>query len=114
MHRLAKALPIAAAAMLLLLGTAMAEQRIGVNSAVNPNATGTPPGGVTKKLVIGEDVVFNEHIATAADGQTQLLFVDESAMSIGPNSDMTIDEFVYDPKTGVGTQALSATRGVFR
>ena len=27
---------------------------------------------------------------------------------------MTIDEFVYDPKTGTGTMALSATRGVFR
>jgi hypothetical protein len=89
-------------------------QRVGVSSAVNPATTAAPPGGVEKTLLIGENIVFNEHIATGPDGQTQILFVDESAMSIGPRSDMTIDEFVYNPKTGTGTEALSATRGVFR
>jgi hypothetical protein len=91
-----------------------AAQRIGVSSAVNPATTGAPPGQADKTLLVGENIVFNEHINTGPDGQTQILFVDESAMSIGPNSDMTIDEFVYNPKTGTGTEALSATRGVFR
>ena len=57
---------------------------------------------------------FNERIATGALGQTQILFLDESAMTIGPNSDLVIDEFVYDPKTGTGQLAMSATRGVLR
>src|SRR5258708_20903025 len=90
------------------------QQRVGVNSAVNPDATGTPPGGTTRRLVIGQSVVFNERISTGQDGQTQLLFLDESSMSIGPNSDLTIDQFVYDPKTGSGKLAMSATRGLLR
>jgi trimeric autotransporter adhesin len=95
-------------------GAADAQQRVGVSSAVNPQATGTPPGATTRPLIIGQSVVFNEHITTQADGQAQLLFVDESSMTVGPNSDLTIDQFVYDPKTGTGRLAMSATRGLLR
>ncbi len=109
-----RALPLVFALLATLALPAAAQQRVGVSSAVNPAVSGTLPGREMKRLVIGEDVVFNERISTGPDGQTQILFVDESALSIGANSDMTIDEFVFDPKTGTGTQALSATRGIFR
>ncbi len=104
------------AGLLLTAGTSalLAQERVGVNSAVNPEATGALPGAPARRLVIGQDVIFNEHITTAASGQTQLLFLDESSMSIGPNSDLTIDQFVYDPKTGTGKLAMSATRGLLR
>src|SRR6266851_2807151 len=104
------------AGLLLMAGTSasLAQERVGVNSAVNPEATGAVPGAAPRRLVIGQDVIFNEHITTAASGQTQLLFLDESSMSIGPNSDLTIDQFVYDPKTGTGKLAMSATRGLLR
>lgn len=105
------------AATALLLATAaapQAQQRVGINSAVNPEATGTPPGAAARKLVIGQDVIFNEHITTGAGGQTQLLFLDESAMTVGPGSDLTIDQFVYDPRSGAGKLAMSATRGLLR
>jgi hypothetical protein len=71
---------------------APAQQRVGVSSAVNPEATSRPPGGTVRKLVIGQEIVFNERITTEAAGQTQLLFLDESSMTIGPNSDLTIDQ----------------------
>jgi hypothetical protein len=107
---------IAATALAIAAGAApsAAQERVGVNGAVKPEATGTPPGGITRRLVLGQSVVFNEHIATAAAGQTQILFLDESAMTIGPGSDLTIDQFVYDPNTGTGRLAMSATRGILR
>jgi hypothetical protein len=74
-----------------------AQQRVGVNSAVNPDVTGAWPGAPPRRLVLGQDVVFNERVTTAAEGQTQVLFVDQSTMTIGPHSDMVIDEFVFDP-----------------
>ena len=103
----------------LMLGTALvtpaiAQQRIGVNGAVNPDATGVPPGAAARRLVIGQEVVFNERISTDARGQTQVLFLDESTMTVGPSSDMVIDQFVYDPNAGTGKLAASLTRGVFR
>src|SRR5690242_17122862 len=103
-------LAAAVAATVLAAAPPAGAQRVGVSSAVNPATIGRPPGGSDKTLLVGENIVFNEHIATGPEGQTQILFVDESAISIGPSSDMTIDEFVYDPKTGAGTEALSATR----
>src|SRR6185437_2463365 len=51
---------------------------------------------------------------TGSEGQTQLLFLDESSMSVGANSDLTIDQFVYDPKSCTGKLAMSATRCVLR
>ena len=110
-------LSVALVAGLLLTGGAsglLAQDRVGVNSAVNPEATGALPGAAARRLVIGQDVIFNEHITTAAAGQSQLLFLDESSMTVGPNSDLTIDQFVYDPKSGTGKLAMSATRGLLR
>src|SRR5690242_12188140 len=106
---------IAAAAVAVAAAMpASAQQQVGVNAAVNPDATGTPPGAGARRLVMGQPVVFNEHIATQAAGQTQIMFLDESAMTIGPDSDVTIDQFVYDPNAGTGKLAMSATRGVLR
>src|SRR6516162_7267776 len=112
--------PLCATALApLLLGLGMtspvgAQQRIGVNSAVNPDATGIWPGTPPRRLVLGQDIVFNERVTTGPEGQTQVLFVDQSTMSVGPNADMVIDEFVYDPAAGTGKLAASLTRGVFR
>ncbi|MGC1888633.1 MAG: hypothetical protein WA709_21505, partial [Stellaceae bacterium] len=90
----------AVALAVLLLGAgltgapAVAQQHVGVNSAVNQEATGIPPGAAPRRLVLGQEVVFNERISTGPEGQTQILFVDQSTMTVGPRSDMVIDEFV--------------------
>src|SRR6266436_2990622 len=104
----------------LLLGTGLAsppagaQQRVGVSGAVNPDATGIPPSAAPRRLVLGQEIVFNERVTTGSSGQTQILFIDQSTMSVGPSSDMVIDEFVYDPAAGTGKLAASLTRGVFR
>ena len=99
-----------------LLGAAgpASAQQVGVNSAVNPDASGTPPGAAAHQLVLGQQVVHDELIKTGPGGQTQILFLDESAMTVGPSSEVTIDNFVYDPNTGKGQLAMSATQGVLR
>ena len=111
---------IAVAATLGLVATvaaspdAAAQEKVGTNSAVNPNADGTPPNLPTRRLELGQDIVHNERVVTSTDGQTQVLFLDASAMTVGPNSDLTIDDFVYDPNAGDGKLAMSMTRGVMR
>ncbi|HVH80980.1 MAG TPA: FecR domain-containing protein, partial [Stellaceae bacterium] len=101
-------------ALLAFTSGADAQQRVGVNSAVNPDVSGLPPGAPARQLVLGGDVVFKERITTNLQGQTQVLFLDKSAMTVGPSSDVTIDEFVYDPNTGSGKLAMSAAHGVMR
>ena len=99
---------------LLLVFPSAAQERVGVDSAVNPQATGSPPGGAARSLVIGQEVLFNERLATGSAGQAQVLFLDESALTIGPNSDVVVDQYVYDPKAAAGKLALNASRGVLR
>ena len=109
---------VALVSVLLAVGLAspavLAQQRIGIDSAVNPKAMGYPPAAVPRRLVLGQDVVFNERVKTEEGGQTQILFVDESTLSVGPNANMVIDQFVYDPNSGTGKFAANLTRGVFR
>jgi len=82
--------------------------------AVNPDASGTPPGGATRNLVIGSGVVYKEKIQTSPQGSTQILFPDQSTLNLGGNSSIVIDEYVYDPKTGTGSMATTLSRGVMR
>src|SRR5262249_18274202 len=109
-HRFALTLAAIAAA----IPAAAQDQKVGVNGAVNAEATGTPPGRATRQLVVGQEVVFNERLVTTSAGQTQVIFLDKSALTIGPNSDVTVDQFVYDPNTETGKMAMSATKGVLR
>lgn len=92
---------------------AAAEPKIGVTSAVLPQAEGGGAGGM-KTLQIGIDVHANDRVTTNANGKVQLVFVDGTALTVGPNSDVVLDEFVYNPETKDGTLSFSATKGLFR
>ncbi len=82
--------------------------------AVNPEAMGTPPGGVARVLTIGSSIVVKERVRTTDAGSTQLLFPDQSTLNLGANSDMVIDEYYYNPDAKTGSMVASATKGVLR
>jgi len=53
-------------------------------------------------------------VSTDTNGRAQLLFQDGTALTVGPNSDLVIDEYVYDSATGIGEMTVSISKGVFR
>src|SRR5579871_5530427 len=77
-------------------------------------STGTPPGASQRTLVIGTNVVHKERVETSDSGSTQIVFPDTSTLNIGRNSNIVIDEYVYDPNAGVGSMAVSLTKGAMR
>jgi hypothetical protein len=91
-----------------------ASQGVGSAAAVKPSSTGTPPGGSARTLEIGTEIVSRERIQTSESGSLQVMFLDKTTMTVGPNSDLLIDEFVYDPGAGSGQFAASLTRGALR
>jgi len=107
-------LGLALAAMLHSPPATLAASNIGVTSAVLPAARGTPPAEAARILQVGLDLQANERVETDADGKAHLIFLDGSALTVGGNSDVTLDEYVYDPDTRVGKVSLSASRGVLR
>ena len=46
----------------------------------------------------GDKIYLNDTIQTDAQGKTQILLKDQMTISLGPNSQMVVDKFVYDPK----------------
>jgi FecR protein len=89
-------------------------QVVGTATAVNPTSESTPPGGSTVALNIGAHVVHKERIHTSPTGSVQLLFVDKSSLSIAPNTNILIDEFVYDPAAGNGHMLTKLTEGTMQ
>jgi hypothetical protein len=113
-RNVALTLAVATLAMATLGAAPALAQRVGTAAAVNPASTGKPPGGEVRTLTLGATVVHKERIQTDAAGSVQLLFVDKTSMTIGPNSDVTIDQYVFDPNTNTGKMAVTVGKGVMR
>ncbi len=89
-------------------------ETVGTAAAVRPTSTGTPPGGSSRTLEIGTGIVSKERIQTSGAGSLQVMFNDKSTLTVGPNSNLVIDEFVYNPNAGGGRFAASLTKGALR
>jgi hypothetical protein len=112
-RRFTVALVVAFSATPLAAASAFAQQ-VGTATAVNPLSESTPPGGTTAPLVVGAHIVHKEKVHTTPAGTVQLLFTDKSTMSIAPNTDIVIDEYVYDPNAKTGNMLVSLTKGTLR
>lgn len=107
--------PIAALAAISVLAAAPVSAReAGVAAAVNADSLTLPPQEQERTLVVGHNIVFNERITTGEEGQAQLLMLDQSAVTVAPNSALVIDKFIYDPDTKTGEMALSLSKGLMR
>ena len=62
----------------------------------------------------GEPIYMGDQIATGAGGGLQVMLMDQTVMTLGQNAKITIDEMVYDPKSGDGKLNFSVAQGAFR
>lgn len=104
---------VAIVSLVAVLSPALA-QNSGRVGAVNLDATGTPPGAAPRTLTIGTNVIYKERIQTSSSGSTQIMFPDTSTLNVGRNSNIVIDEYVYDPAAGTGKMIASVSKGVMR
>ncbi len=109
MRRLLVIATLAAGLQALPLG-AQAEAQVGSAAAVRNDVRGTVAG----QMRTGSPVQQNETVSAGADSSAQLLFRDKSSVTLGPNSRVTIDKFVYDPSRGTGQEALRLAKGALR
>ena len=97
----------------LCLEPAHAEPKIGVASATKNQVQGVLGGG-TRVLSSGSDIFSNELVRTGEGALAQLLFLDETSLSVGPSAEVRLDRFVYNPNRGTGNVVIEASRGAFR
>ncbi len=110
----ASAAALAMAPILAPALTPASAQQVGTATAVNPTTESTPPGSSTVNLTVGANIVHKERIRTTPSGSVQLLFVDKSTLSIAPNTNILIDEYVYDPHSNSGHMLTNLTEGALR
>ena len=90
------------------------EVEVGVTAASITDARGKPPISPARNLETGLEVFFNEKVSTDDSGRVQLLFRDGTSLTVGAGSEMTIDEYVFDPDSGSGEMVVNISKGVFR
>lgn len=87
------------------------QARAGVVSAVTPNA---PVTSNQKMVMVGNDVVPGQRLSTGPQGQLHVLFLDQSAITLGPDSELVIETFQFDPATRQGQIRLGLAKGLLR
>ncbi|MBL9036084.1 MAG: FecR domain-containing protein [Rhodospirillaceae bacterium] len=66
------------------------------------------------QLASGEDIVMGDAVNTRAKSRLQIMLLDETAITMGENASLVIDEFVYDPAGDNASLAASVKEGAFR
>ena len=100
--------------LLTLFSTSIvAQEQIGVAAAVNKNTTDLTLEQERKLVEAGYQIIQNHTIETDEIGKAQMLLLDGTAFSVGPNSSVVLDRFIYNPETAEGSLEVTA-RGLLR
>lgn len=96
-------------------GPAFATEKLTIGNAqvVVRTVTGELDSDV-RKIKLLDDIYHNELIETGESSATELTFLDDTKLALGPNSSLTLDRFVYNPEPDKASFVATATAGVFR
>ncbi|MDA9664975.1 FecR family protein [Candidatus Pelagibacter sp.] len=67
-----------------------------------------------EKLSTGSKIYFGDTILVKAQSNAQILLLDETALTVGEKSELTIDEFIYDPESKIGKIVSNIKIGTVR
>ncbi len=65
----------------------------------------------TRQLKAGDKIYLNETIVAGAGSGTQILLLDQSTFTIGEDSEVVMDTFIFDPATNDGKIVASVKQG---
>lgn len=88
--------------------------KVGVAAAVRGEVSAQSPGSAKRALHSGDAVYLGDTVATGSAGNLQILLLDETVFTVGLNSSVVIDEFVYDPASHDGKVDVRMNQGTFR
>ena len=103
-----------AAAVLAVVSMDLAKAEIGVLAAVNRDMTGARPTEQARPIFIKEKLVQDERIVSTGGGGGQVLFLDQTSLTIAPNSEIVLDKYIYDPESDSGEMTVTVLKGAMR
>jgi hypothetical protein len=87
--------------------------RVGIVNKVENQAQVISASGATTAIV-GTPVHMRDELRTGADARLQIIFRDDTVLTLGEQASVVIDRYVFDPDQGIGETVLQATKGAFR
>jgi hypothetical protein len=84
-------------------------QTVGRTTSVKPGVFRN-----TAPTSVGAPVAQNDLMNTDVQGRSNLRFLDQSTLDIGPGSEVRIDRFVYNPNRTAAGGTISLVKGVLR
>ena len=85
----------------------------GVVDTTEGTVTATGIDGNSRTLSSGEKIYQGDEITSDQGSSINIIFADGSNLSLGENSNIIIDEFIYDPSESIGEFGLEIVEGVF-
>jgi hypothetical protein len=106
---------IALFATLTLAANLSVAEQIGQVIALDGAAALHSPVGEIRDAELASPIYLQDRVVTHTESKVQIMFLDDSIISIGQNSEMTIDEYVYSPERAEESKSkLSFLKGMFR
>jgi len=92
-----------------------AAPKVGVSSVVVRDSKGKL-GDQTRVMVLRNPVFRNERLTTGSEKETllHLRLLDNSVLTLGPSSEIVLDDFAIDPKSGTVEVQVKISRGLLR
>ena len=86
---------------------------IGVAAAVHGEVAAVSTDQSERSLKSGMPLYAGDQVKTGTDSRLQIILRDETVFTLGEDSALTLDEFVYDPKSKDGVVNVKIMKGVF-
>ena len=110
---IARLAPSPAAGQVAQDGGAIGSAPIGTVDTAEGGTFAVRADGTRVALNAGDPVFTGDIIETGPDGNLSIVFLDNSAFTLGDGARMVLDELVYDPASHTGTSSFSVVQGVF-
>jgi hypothetical protein len=104
---------LCAAPAFMLAPAALAQTAIGGASVVVNDVRGDT-AGKRARITLGDRVFANQGVQTATQSMAKFVFLDDTNMTLGPDSRVKLDRFVFDPDGAGKNIAVTAAKGAFR
>lgn len=91
----------------------VAQEALGRAAKVDPQASATQQG-LTIEVLDGADLYEGQTIVTGPAGQVQIVFMDDTRMVVGPNSQLLLETYLLRNDNSVASLTVDALSGTFR
>ena len=100
--------------VLALAIPAIPSQGAGQIGAANVVVNNVYGNSLNRRLKSGEGVESEQKIRTGVESATNILFTDETTLSLGERSEVVLDHMVYDPNTNAVGGVVKFVKGALR